>query len=47
LKEKGVQIIADVDKAAFTKVVQPVYDNFVKQQGRDLLDQILATKKKP
>jgi tripartite ATP-independent transporter DctP family solute receptor len=44
LKEKGVQIVTDVDKAAFEKAVQPVYDSFVKQQGTALLTQIRAEK---
>jgi len=45
LKEKGVQIITDIDKPAFEKVVQPVYDAYIKQQGKDLLDQIRTAKK--
>ena len=35
-----------VDKAAFEKVVQPVFDAYIKQQGKNLLDQIRAAKKK-
>jgi tripartite ATP-independent transporter DctP family solute receptor len=47
-KEKGVQIVADVDKAAFEKRIQPVYDTFIKKYafGKDLLDQVKAAKKK-
>jgi len=47
-KEKGVQVITDVDKAAFEKRVQPVYDAFVKKYafGKELLDLVKATKKK-
>jgi len=47
LKEKGVQIITDVDKATFEKRIQPVYDNFVKKYafGKALLDQARAAKK--
>jgi TRAP-type C4-dicarboxylate transport system substrate-binding protein len=47
-KEKGVQIITDVDKAAFEKRIQPVYDTFIKKYafGKDLLDQVKAAKKK-
>jgi tripartite ATP-independent transporter DctP family solute receptor len=47
LKEKGVQIITDVDKATFEKRIQPVYDNFVKKYafGKALLDQARAGKK--
>lgn len=46
LKEKGVQVITDVDKATFEKRIQPVYDAFVKKYGRELLDQARATTKK-
>ena len=47
VKEKGVQVITDVDKATFEKRIQPVYDNFVKKYafGKDLLDQARAGKK--
>jgi tripartite ATP-independent transporter DctP family solute receptor len=47
-KEKGVQIITDVDKPAFEKRIQPVYETFVKKYafGKDLLDQVRAAKKK-
>jgi tripartite ATP-independent transporter DctP family solute receptor len=42
VKEKGVQVITDVDKAAFEKRVQPVYDAFTKKYafGKELLDQV-------
>jgi TRAP-type C4-dicarboxylate transport system substrate-binding protein len=48
VKEKGVQVITDVDKAVFEKRVQPVYDAFVKKYafGKELLDLVKATKKK-
>lgn len=47
-KEKGVQVITDVDKPAFEKRVQPVYDTFIKKYafGKDLLDQVRAAKKR-
>jgi len=47
LKEKGVTVVTDVDKATFEKRVQPVYDNFVKKYafGKELLDQARAAKK--
>jgi tripartite ATP-independent transporter DctP family solute receptor len=47
LKEKGVTVVTDVDKAAFQKSIQPVYDNFIKKYpfGKDLLDQIRAAMK--
>jgi len=47
LKEKGVQIVTDVDKATFEKRIQPVYDTFVKKYafGKALLDEVRAAKK--
>ncbi len=47
-KEKGVQIITDVDKPAFEKRIQPVYDNFVKKYsfGKELLAEVQAVNKK-
>jgi len=47
-KEKGVQVITDVDKPAFEKRVQPVYDTFIKKYafGKDLLEQVRAAKKR-
>ena len=47
VKDKGVQIVADVDKAAFEKRIQPVYETFIKKYpfGKDLLDQVRAAKK--
>ena len=48
LKDKGVTVVTDVDKATFEKRIQPVYDNFVKKYpfGKDLLEQARAAKKK-
>ncbi len=48
LKEKGVQVVADVDKPTFEKRVQPVYDTFLKKYawGKDLLEQARAAKRK-
>ncbi len=47
LKEKGVTVVTDVDKATFEKRIQPVYDNFVKKYpfGKELLEQVRAAKK--
>jgi TRAP-type C4-dicarboxylate transport system substrate-binding protein len=47
LKDKGVTVVTDVDKATFEKRIQPVYDNFVKKYafGKDLLEQARAAKK--
>ena len=48
LKEKGVQVVTDVDKATFEKRIQPVYENFMKKYafGKDLLAQTQEAKKK-
>jgi len=46
VKEKGVQIITDVDKPAFEKRVQPVYESYTKKYGKDLLEQVRAAAKK-
>jgi len=47
VKEKGVTVVTDVDKATFEKRILPVYDNFVKKYAfaKDLLDQARAAKK--
>ena len=47
VKEKGVTVITDVDKATFEKRIQPVYENFVKKYpfGKDLLEQARSAKK--
>ena len=48
LKEKGVTVVTDVDKATFEKRIQPVYDTFVKKYpfGKELLEQVRAAEKK-
>ena len=48
VKNKGVQVITDVDKSAFEKRMQPVYDSFVKKYafGQELLDRVTAAKNK-
>jgi tripartite ATP-independent transporter DctP family solute receptor len=48
VKEKGVQVITDVDKPAFEKRIRPVYDTFVKKYafGKELLEQVQAARKK-
>ena len=47
LKERGVQVVTDVDKATFEKRIEPVYENFMKKYafGKNLLDQVRAAKK--
>ena len=47
-KEKGVQVFTDLDKPAFVKRIQPVYETFVKKYpfGKELLGQVQAVNKK-
>ncbi|MCF6094838.1 TRAP transporter substrate-binding protein [Microaerobacter geothermalis] len=44
LKEKGVQIIENVDKKPFRDAIKPVYEKYGKQFGEDLIDKIINTK---
>lgn len=44
LKENGMEVITDVDKAAFQTAVQPAYDQYAKEFGEELLNQIRAVK---
>jgi tripartite ATP-independent transporter DctP family solute receptor len=48
IKEKGVRVIAGVDKPAFERRIQPVYDAFIKKYafGKGLLDQVRAAQRK-
>ncbi len=47
LKEKGVTVITDVDKPAFEKRIQPVYETFIKKYpfGKELLSEVQAAVK--
>lgn len=42
VREKGVQVNDDVDKAAFQKLGQSLYDDFEKKYGKDLVDLALG-----
>lgn len=42
LEKDGVKIIKDIDKAAWRKAVQPVYDKYEPEIGSELLDEIRA-----
>ncbi len=44
LEEKGVKIIKDIDKQAFRDAIKPVYDEYGKEFGEDLIEKILNTK---
>ncbi len=45
LEANGMEINRDVDAAAFQEAVKPVWDNFVKENGNELIDQIQAASK--
>ncbi len=47
LKGKGVEIVSDVDRAAFQASVQPVYEKFTRKNGSALLEQVKAAKGAP
>ena len=40
LRENGMEVITEVDKAAFAAAVQPAYDEFAEQYGAELIEQI-------
>ncbi len=44
LRENGMEVITDVDKAAFAAAVQPAYGQFAEQYGADLIERIRAAK---
>ena len=44
LAAKGMNVTKDVDKAAWQKAMQPAFDEFAKQFGKDKIDAILNTK---
>ncbi|TLS38427.1 TRAP transporter substrate-binding protein [Pseudalkalibacillus caeni] len=44
LEEKGMNVITDVDLEPFEKAVQPVYDKYSEQFGKDLIENIKNTK---
>lgn len=46
LKEHGMEVVENVDLAAFQKVAEPIRDSYVKQNGSDLLDKIDAAIKR-
>ncbi|MGB9903903.1 MAG: TRAP transporter substrate-binding protein [Desulfotomaculales bacterium] len=44
LEQKGMTVIRDVDKEAWQKAMQPAFEEFSRQFGRDKIDAILQTK---
>lgn len=44
LAQKNMSIVKDVDKAAWQKAMQPAFEEFSKQFGKDKIDAILQTK---
>ncbi|MCL6610611.1 MAG: TRAP transporter substrate-binding protein [Peptococcaceae bacterium] len=44
LEQKGMVVIKDIDKAAWQKAMQPAFDEFSKQFGKEKIDAILNTK---
>ena len=44
LTTRGMTVIKDVDKAAWQKAMQPAFDEFSKQFGKEKIDAILNTK---
>jgi len=40
----NMQIIRDVDKVAWQKAMQPAFEEFSKQFGKDKIDAILQTR---
>jgi tripartite ATP-independent transporter DctP family solute receptor len=44
LEQKGMTVIRDVDKDAWQKAMQPAFEEFSRQFGRDKIDAILQTK---
>ena len=44
LTARGMTVTKDVDKAAWQKAMQPAFDEFSKQFGKEKIDAILSTK---
>jgi tripartite ATP-independent transporter DctP family solute receptor len=45
LRENGMEVVDSVDQAAFAEVVAPVYEDFSKQYGTEMLDRIRDAQK--
>ena len=44
MEGKGLVVTRDVDKAAWQKAMQPAFDEFAKQFGKEKIDAIINTK---
>lgn len=44
MEGKGLVVIRDVNKSAWIKAMQPAFDEYAKQFGKDKVDAILAVK---
>jgi tripartite ATP-independent transporter DctP family solute receptor len=44
MEGKGLVVVRDVDKAAWQKAMQPAFEEFAKQFGKDKMDAIINTK---
>lgn len=44
LKDAGMQVTEDVDRAAFAKIVEGVYPEYYKRFSKELIDSIIAAK---
>lgn len=44
MEQKGLVVTRDVDKAAWQKAMQPAYDEFYKQFGKEKVEAIINTK---
>lgn len=40
LRENGMDVVTDVDRAAFAAAVQPAYEQFAAQYGAELIERI-------
>ncbi len=45
LISEGMEVNRDVDSAAFQEAARPVWDNFIEENGSDMIDSILAASK--
>ena len=44
MEGKGLVVVRDVNTAAWQKAMQPAYDEFAKQFGKEKIDAIIQTK---
>ena len=44
MEGKGLVVVRDVNKVSWQKAMQPAFDEFAKQFGKDKIDAIIQTK---